>query len=138
MAQGDPMIGRLRGWWSNHWQAWTCLRGLSRLICIADDLAHMLHLPARWLCDLHDGRLMRTMGEDGKNDLHNETIRRWWDEGEPVELATGPRQRALDASVAPGADIYLTYEQAQGLWNTSAANVTTTLGDVKVTYRSTP
>jgi hypothetical protein len=28
------------------------------------------------------------------------------------------RRRALEASVAPGADIYLTYEEAQALWAT--------------------
>jgi hypothetical protein len=35
------------------------------------------------------------------------------------ELSEG-RRRALEASVAPGADIYLSYEESEALWSTSA------------------
>lgn len=70
------MTGWLRCWWQNHWQIGMCLRGWSRVICLADDLAHMLHLPARRLCDLHDRRLMRTMGDE--NDQHAEMVQQWW------------------------------------------------------------
>ena len=121
------MTGRLRAWWRNHWQAWTCLHGLNRVICIADDLAHMLHLSINPLCDLHDRRLMRTAGTE--NDLHLKTLRRFWDEGEPVELADEQVQLAeLGTAIA--------YETWPKWWNTSTN--TTTLGDVKVTYRSLP
>jgi hypothetical protein len=42
----------------------------------------------------------------------------------PNEEASGElneaRRRALEASVAPGADIYLSYEESEALWSTSA------------------
>jgi hypothetical protein len=66
------MTRNLRRAVRNHWQAWTCLRGWNAMVCIADDLAHMLHLPARRLCDLLDWRLMRRAGKD--DDLDAEQV----------------------------------------------------------------
>ena len=50
----------LKAAFRRHWQAWTCVHGVSRFVCIADDLAHTLHLRVGWLCDLHDQRLTRS------------------------------------------------------------------------------
>ncbi len=95
-----------------------------------------------WVCDLYDHHLgmtwdeirrtrhgkqhywqrywgfsqVRTFSAD-ENDLPDEEIRRMWDEGEPVEF--DPRQRALEESVAPGADIHMSYEEAAAVCSSS-------------------
>jgi hypothetical protein len=50
------------------------------------------------------------------------------------------RRRALEASVAPGADIYLTYEEAQARWATLRAphEVGTARGTSKTIVRNVP
>ncbi len=88
------------------------------------------HLLTGWVCDLYDHQLgrdeirrtchgfsqARTFSAD-ENDLPDEEIRRMWDEGEPVEF--DPRQRALEESVAPGADIHMSYEEAAAVCSSS-------------------
>ena len=124
------MSGRLRRWWRDHWELWTCLRGWSQIVCIADDLAHMLHLPARWLCDLHDRRLMRVAGHE--NDLHDSTIKTMWDDAAACKFYADPANQVPVGPARRRRGVQLNHA-----WNAST-NTTTTLGDVKITYRTTP
>jgi hypothetical protein len=56
------------------WWYWCCLRGPRRLVCLADNVNHLLPKRVQWrgLCDLHDRLLTRQVMADFPEDYPDE------------------------------------------------------------------